>query len=787
VTGFRQIGHSVQRLEDGPLVRGQGRFVDDIRLPGMLEAAFLRSPHAHATIRGIDASAARGAPGVVAVYSFADLAPHLARERIPLQLRNSTLPADCSPFPLACHETVYVGEPVAVVVAESRYLAEDAVVLIGVDYETLPAVADARQSVRPDSPPVRRGTQGNVLTRIRQRYGDVAGALAAAPHRLSLSLKTHRGAAHPLEGRGVVAAHDPAEDRLTVWTSTQTAHEARSFLMEMLGLDENQVRVATPDVGGGFGSKFVIYPEEIVVPLVSRLLARPVKWIEDRREHFLSAIQERDQFWDLEVAFDGEGRLLGLRAQMIHDHGAYTPQGVNLPYNSSTSVPGPYLLPAYEVEVLVAETNKVAAMPVRGAGYPEAAFVMERTLDRIAQALGLDRVAVRERNLIPADRMPYTTPLKSRSGSAVAYDSGDFPLTMRTALEALDHGGFARRQAAARAEGRYLGIGVGNGIKGTGRGPFESALVRIGRSGRISVYTGAMPMGQGLKTALAQICAESFGVAAADISVTAGDTATIPLGLGGFASRQTVTAGSSVHLAAIAVRDKALAFAAHVLEASVADLTLRDGRIEVTDAPGHGISLGEIAGALAGDPGYAIPGSFEPGLESWKNFAPGGLAYAMASHAVEVEVDIGTASVRILRYVVANDCGRAINPMMVEGQIVGGAVHGIGNALFEWMGYDDNAQPVTTSFAEYLLPTAMEVPRIECRHLAFASTLNPLGVKGVGEAGCVPAAAAIISAVEDALAPFGVRIDETPILPSRLFDLLRPGLARAAAQPPVAR
>ncbi|MFO1061583.1 MAG: xanthine dehydrogenase family protein molybdopterin-binding subunit [Dongiaceae bacterium] len=783
MSGFRQIGRAVHRIEDGPLLRGQGRFLDDIRLPGMLEAAFVRSPLAHAAIRGIDAAAALAAPGVVAVYGFADLAPHLARERLPLQLRSSRLPPDCSPFPLAKGETVYVGEPVAVVIAESRYLAEDAAALVAVEYDALPAVVDARRSAEPDSPPARSGTQGNVLTRIQQRYGEVEAAFAAAPHRLSLALHTHRGAAHPLEGRGVAATWDAGEDRLTVWSSTQTAHEVRSFLIEMLALDENQIRVTTPDVGGGFGGKFLMYAEEVVIPLASRLLGRPVKWVEDRREHFLAAIQERDQFWDLEVAFDGEGRLRGLRGRMIHDHGAYTPQGVNLPYNSSTSVPGPYLLPAYELTVLVTETNKVAAMPVRGAGYPEASFVMERTLDRIAGALGLDRVTVRERNLIPPERMPYVTPLKSRSGSAVAYDSGDFPRTMRTALEALDHAGFPARQAAARAAGRHLGFGIANGVKGTGRGPFESALVRVGRSGRISIYTGAMPMGQGLKTALAQICAEQLGVEPAAITVVAGDTATIPLGLGGFASRQTVTAGSSVHLAAMAVRQKALAFAAHLLEAAVEDLELRDGRVEVVGTPGHGLSLGEIAGGLAGDPGYSIPGGFEPGLESSQNWAPTGLAYAMASHACEVEVDLGTASVRVLRYAVANDCGRAVNPMMVEGQIVGGAVHGIGNALYEWMAYDEEGQPLTTTLAEYLIPTAMEVPRIECRHLEFPSKLNPLGVKGVGEAGSIPAAPAIVAAIEDALAPFGVRIDQTPILPTRLFELLRPALERAGIQP----
>src|SRR6478736_1470402 len=436
---------------------------------------------------------------------------------------------------------------------------------------------------------------------------------------------------------------------------------------------------------------------------------------------------------------------------MIHDEGSYTPQGINLPYNASTALPGPYMLPAYQLDVRVAETNKVATMPVRGAGYPEGAFAMERLLDRIADELGLDRAEVRRRNLVPPEKMPYVSPLKTRSGSPVALDSGDFLGCQRMALDAIDYAGFAARQARARAEGRYLGIGLGNGVKGTGRGPFESGIVRIGRSGRISVYTGAMPMGQGIKTALAQICAEQFDVAPDSVAVAA---------------------GSAVHLAAVAVRGKALKVAAHLLEVSVGDLELRDGRIEIAGAPGSGLTLREVAEAVAGVPGYSMPGKFEPGLESMQSFLPDALTYGGGCHAVEVEVDIETCGVKILRYVVVNDSGRVINPMFVEGQLTGGAVHAIGNALFEWMGYDDAAQPITTTLADYVMPGATEVPRIEMTLAEYPSPLNPLGVKGVGESGCVPAIGAIISAVENALAPFGVRIGEYPVTPARLFALL---------------
>jgi carbon-monoxide dehydrogenase large subunit len=772
VGNARYIGKSFKRIEDIPLIRGRGRFVDDLQFPDMLHAAFVRSPHAHALIGGIDTSTAAQAPGVHAVLTLADISPQLSQERLPLQFRTAQLPPDITPFVLAKDEVAFVGEAVAVVIAETRFLAEDATALVAVDYEPLPAVSDCRAALAPGAPLAHRGRKSNVMTEIRQSYGDIAAAFQRAPHRATVNLKQHRGGAHSIEGRGALAAYDLNEDRLTLWTSTQLAHEVRAFLMTLLSLDENQMRVVAPDVGGGFGAKFVMYPEEVVVAAACLKLRRPVKWIEDRREHFLSAIQERDQYWDLEAAFASDGRLLGVRGRMIHDEGAYTPQGINLPYNASTALPGPYILPAYDLAVHVVETNKVATMPVRGAGYPEGAFAMERVLDRIASELNLDRAEVRRRNLVPAEKIPYTTPLKTRSGSAITLDSGDFPKCQQIALDTIGYGGFADRQMRGRAEGRYLGIGIGNGVKGTGRGPFESGIVRIGRSGRISVYTGAMPMGQGIKTALAQICAEQFNVSPNDVTVVAGDTAVIPHGQGGFASRQTITAGSAVHMAAVAVREKALAVAAHLLEASPQDLEFKDGRIDVAGVPGSGITLKAIAEAVSGVPGYSMPGNFEPGLESTQNFIPPALTYGLGCHAVEVEVDIGTCGVRIQRYIVVNDSGRAINPMIVEGQLIGGVAHAIGNSLLEWMGYDDQAQPITTNFADYLLPGATDVPNVEVTLVEYPSPLNPLGVKGVGEAGCVPAAGAIISAIENALSPFGVRIDEYPVTPSRLFKLL---------------
>jgi aerobic carbon-monoxide dehydrogenase large subunit len=776
------VGQSVRRVEDPALLTGQATFVDDVALPGALSAAFVRSPHGHASVSKIDISAAQSMPGVHAVYTLRDLRPHMTEERTPLGqsvrelvgIASKGLRHGITPFVLARDEVCYVGDPVAVVVAENRYLAEDAAARVEIDYEPLAAVSDCRDAARPDAPRVHRDIASNVLADYAVGYGDCDQAFAEAAHVFRLSLKQHRGCAHPIEGRGVLALYDDVEDRTTVWTSTQSPHEVRLSLVQLLGLDDDKIRVVTPEVGGGFGAKYLIYPEEVVVPLAARMLRRPVKWIEDRREHFLSSIQERDQYWSLEIAFDDRAEILGVRGTLINDQGAYTPQGVNVSYNSATSLPGPYRLPAYHLRVLAVETNKVPTMPVRGAGYPQGAFAIERLLDFAASKLGLDRAEIRRRNLVPAESMPYSTPLKTRAGTPVRYDSGDFPKCQQMALKAVGYADFEVRRKQARDQGRYIGFGIANGVKGTGRGPFETGIVRIGRSGKVSVYTGAAPMGQGTRTMLAQIAAEQFGLDPDDINVIAGDTLYVAMGHGGFASRQTVNAGSSTYVAAKAVREKALQLAAELLDLPVENLTLCDGRVIARDS-NLSIGLGELAREAIGIPGYALPKGISPGLEQTENFIPRGLAYANASHCVEVEVDIETGGVRILRYVVVSDCGRLINPMLVEGQIIGGVVHGIGNALFERMVYDENAQPLTTSFGEYLLPTATELSRIEVITHVSPSPLNPLGVKGVGESGVIPATAAIISAIENALEPFDVKIGETPLFPERVLDLINAG------------
>lgn len=763
---------SVRRVEDPALLAGRAAFVGDIEMPGALAAAFVRSPYAHAAIDSIDRSVALSMSGVRAVYTLQDLRPHLTADRTPLGqsvtelvgLMSKGLRQDITPFILARDEVCYAGDPVAVVVADDRYLAEDAASRVAVVYRELPAVSDCREAAKPGAPLAHRRAADNILVKYTIAYGDCDRAFAQAAHVFELSLAQHRGCAHPIEGRGILARYDAVEDRTTIWTSTQSPHEIRLSLVQLFDLGDDKLRVITPDVGGGFGAKYLIYPEEVVIPLAARLLRAPVRWIEDRREHFLTSIQERDQYWDLQVALDAQGRLLAVRGSLINDQGAYTPQGINVSYNSATALPGPYRLPNYHLDVTAIETNKVPTMPVRGAGYPQGTFAMERLLDLAANRLRIDRAEIRRRNLIPPEAMPYTTPMKTRAGSPVKYDSGDFLNCQAMVLEASGYAGFAARQAEARARRRYIGIGIANGIKGTGRGPFETAVVRIGRSSRVSVYSGAAPMGQSTKTMLAQIAAEQFGVRPEDVNVVAGDTAYVSMGHGGFASRQTVNAGTSTHVAAKAVREKTLKLAADLLGIRVEDLSLRDGRVIATGS-NLSIALGDLAREAIGIPGYALPKGIEPGLEQTANFMPAGLAYSNSSHCVEVDVDIDTGLIRVLRYVVASDCGHLINPMIVEGQIVGGVVHGIGNALFERMAYDGNAQPLTTNFGEYLLPMATELPKIEVLTQISPSPLNPLGVKGVGECGVIPAAAAIISAVENALQPFAVHIVQVPLFP----------------------
>jgi len=770
--GASFFGARVVRLEDEALLTGRGRFTDDIRIPGALHAAFVRSPFAHARIGGIDAAAARAMPGVVGVWTLADLPEALRGKSLLLLLPNPAITQPLMPTVLAGEEARYVGEAVAVVVAESRPLAEDAAAAVTVDWEPLPAASDARDALQPGAPVAHSGTENNIAARFVNAYGDIDAAFARAAHVVREDILHHRGGGHAMEGRAVLAHHDAEESRTMVWSATQAPHQVKRNLIGLLGWDENEIDVIAPDVGGGFGPKAMFYIEEAIVPLLARTLGRPVKWTEDRREHFLCASQERDQYWDMEAAFDAEGGLLGVRGTMIHDNGAYIPWGIVSPLISSTTVPGPYVLPAYRLETTVALTNKVQVTPVRGAGRPQAVFAMERLMDAGARALGLDAAEIRRRNLIPADRMPYDVGLIFRDGKPVTYDSGDYPRCQAEAEALAGYDGFEERRAKARAEGRVIGIGIANYVEGTGLGPFEGATVRIGPSGKIMVSSGAAPQGQGHRTTMAQLCAEKFGVGVADIEVVLADTTAIAHGVGTFASRIACNAMPSVHLASIDVRDKAIRVAAHMLEAAEEDIELEGGRAFVRGVPEMALTLGQIAHAVAGTPGYALPPGLDPGLESTHYFSPAAAAYCNGTHIAEVEVDVETGHVTILRYVTGHDAGRLINPLIVDGQVQGGVAHGVGNALFEALHFDADANPLTTTFADYIIPGSCDVPWAETVHIESPSPLNPLGVKGAGEGGTIPAAAAIIAAIEDALKEYGARFPFVPVTPSDIVGAI---------------
>ncbi len=776
--GERHFGAPMKRLEDEALLRGEGRFVDDIDLPGAWHAAFVRSPHAHARIVAIDKTAALALAGVHAVLTHHDLPQCLRENRIPLRVPNAAIREPRMPWPLVRDEVAQAGEGVAVVLAESRYVAEDAAALVDVEYELLQAVSDCRAAVAPGAPLAHTDTKDNICARFVQSYGNVAAAFERAAHRVSVSLWQHRGSGHAIECRACLGHYDQATDKLTLWIAGQTPHAQRRVNELLFGLDSSQIRIIMPDVGGGFGTKANYFVEQAVIAACALRFKRPIKWIEDRRENFLTATQERDQYWDMEMALDRDGTILGVRGTLLHDGGAYVPHGIIMPLIASTTVPGPYVLPAYHLEVTVAFTNKPGTAPVRGAGRPQAAFTMERLMDKAARVAGFDPAELRRRNLIGPEQMPYPVGLTFRDGRPLVYDSGDYPAVFEKAMSLSAYRDFRARQKTAREEGRFIGIGIGTYVEGTGLGPFEGATLRVLLSGKVRLMTGAAPQGQGHRTAFAQIAADHLGVDPAAIDVVMADTDAIAMGWGAFASRLAANAGPAIHIAGERLGAKIKKLAAHVLEAAEEDIELSGGRAHVRGVPQMGRSFAELSSMAAGMSGFSLPRDVSPGLEETHYFGPEQAAYCNGTHVAEVEVDVETGGIRILNYVIAHDCGRLINPLIVAGQIQGGLAHGIGNALFEWMGYDERAQPTTVTLADYLLPGACDVPNAVLAHIETPCPLNPLGVKGAGEGGTIPAPAALISAVEDALAPFGIEIAEAPLTPMRLRALLAAAGAR---------
>jgi carbon-monoxide dehydrogenase large subunit len=758
------IGDRLLRKEDPRLVQGRGRYVGDIALPGMLHAAILRSPHAHARFGAIDPARAMEIPGVVAVVTFADLGE--AARRLPIVPPHAALRGKNFSL-LAGDRARFVGEAVAVVVAESRYAAEDARERIDVAWEPLPSV---QEPTAPGPASVHDEIPDNLAGRVTLARGDVRAALGAAPRRASLTLSIGRAGGQPMETRGLVAEYNAMAGLLTVWASSQVPHQVRQFICDLLGLEPHRVRVLAPDVGGGFGAKLIVYPEDVLIPLLALRLGRPVRWLEDRVEHMLTATQERTQVHTVEVGFDDEGRLLALRDHFVHDTGAYTPRGLVVPLLSASMLAGPYRIPAVEVTFDSVYTNRVPVTPYRGAGQPQAVFVIERVMDLIARETGSDRAAVRFTNLVQSADMPYDVGLPNYRGSGnVIYDSGDYPAVLRHALEMSDYERLSKECRRARDEGRLLGLGVACYVELTGVGPFEGATVLADTSGRITVFTGVPSQGQGLETTLAQVAAGELGVTPEDVTVIGGDTLGISQGIGTFASRAAVVGGSAVALAARELHAKAVRLAAHALGVAEDEIQQHGKFFAERARPERRIELGRLASTAA--MATAAHG-VAPGLEATHFFQPPDIAYSSGAHVALVEVDREAARVHLLGYWVSHDSGRLINPTIVEGQIHGGVALGIGSALLEEIQYDAAGQPLGASFMDYALPRSDDVPPVAIDHLETPSPLNPLGVKGVGESGSLPVAAVVASAVEDALTGSGIRVEGMPLTAGALRRLL---------------
>ncbi len=772
----RQFGAPIKRNEDARLLTGRAQFIDDVRLPGILHAAFVRSPHAHARIASIDASAALRQAGVVAVYTAASLGDFWQ----PGPMVVPPPPIEGSVFnqrtqgPIARGKVRHVGEPVAMVVATSRYLAEDAAGEVRVEWDPLPVAASLEQAATAGAPRVHDDLPDNVAARVRQTKGDYAAAAKGAHLVLKRRFTYDHGCAMPIETRGVVAQWDAGTDRLTVWDTTQAPIAVRNGLALAFGLSERQVRVVAPFIGGGFGPKIMLfYPDELLVPWAAMKLGRPVKWIEDRAEHFFATTHERDQVHEAEIALDADGRIRGVKDVFLHDTGAYDPYGLTIPINSQCTLLGPYAIPNYDSSFTAVFTHKPIVTPYRGAGRQHGVFVIERLLDFAARELGLDRAEIRRRNFIPPEAFPYDNEIIYQDFTRLAYDSGNYAPMLDKALAMIGYDAFVREeQPRLRAAGRSVGLGIVCYVEGTGIGPYEGAKIQVHTNGKVSLLTGIGTQGQGHYTSFAQIAADQLGVAVSDVEVITGDTDQFYWGAGTFASRGAVVAGNAVNAAALVVRTKILRVAADHFECAEDDLVLADGKVAIAGVRGRSISLGELAVQANPMRGAVAPGT-EPGLEATSYFGPESGTTAAGVHAMIVEVDAGTMIPTILKYVVVHDCGTVINPIIVDGQVQGGVAQGIGNAFYEQLVFDGEGQLLNATLADFLLPTALEVPRMELAHTVTPSPLNPLGIKGVGEAGAIPGGPLFAQALEDALdlPAKGVELREIPLSPCRLWEL----------------
>lgn len=779
------FGERIKRNEDPRLLTGQALFTDDVNLPNMAHVAFLRSPHAHARILSIDISDAEAMEGVIAVYTAESLGDYWQAGPllVPPPPVDGMIFNERTQVPLAKEKVRFAGEPVAMVIATSRYIAEDASEQIWVDFEPLEAVVDMETAVSQDSPSVHDDVPfvpnvgNNVNAHVVQIKGDGNNfdAIAeTAAHLIKRRFYYDHGTAAAMENRGVVAEWDHRAQRMTIWDTTQAPVFIRNGMAALLGLSENQVRVIAPFIGGGFGPKIMMfYQEEVLVPWASMQLGRPIKWIEDRSENFVATTHERDQIHWAEMALDEDGRILALRDKFLHDAGAYAPYGLTVPLNSQCTMLSNYDIPHYHSEFISLFTNKTIVTPYRGAGRQHGIFVMERLLDIAAKELGMDRTEIRRRNFIQPDQFPYNNEIIYQDFAPLTYDSGNYEPALDRAMEMIEYDNFYEKmKPEAKANGRLLGLGIVSYVEGTGIGPYEGARVQVQSNGRVSVATGIGTQGQGHFTVFAQIVADQVGVDVTDVDIVTGDTDQFHWGAGTFASRGAVVAGNAINEAAFDVRKKILKLASDLLEVDEIDLELADGQVMPKGVPDRAITLGSLAQQANPMRGAVKPGT-EPGLESSNYFGPEYGATASGVHAIIVEIDPETMALEIKKYVIVHDCGEVINPLILDGQIHGGVAQGIGNAFYEKLSYSEDGQLLSGSFMDYLLPTSMDVPRMEMDHIVTPSPLNPLGVKGAGEAGAIPTGPLFAQAIEDALDHTGIEILEIPLSPSQVWEMVQ--------------
>lgn len=771
----KYFGQPVKRKEDPRLLTGQALFIDDVELPGMLHAAFLRSDYAHARVLSIDTAAARERPGVVMVITAEDLGDHWAPGPLavppPFAIEGAVF-NQRTQIPIVKDKIRQAGEVLACVIAESRYIAEDAAMDIFVEVEPLEAVTDLEKALEADAPLLYEELGTNLAANVHQEVGSYDQAADEADVVVKRRFMVDRCVGGSIETRGIVVHWDPKAQLLTVWATTQAPIPMRNVMAARMGLAESQVRVVTPFIGGGFGPKIMIsQPDEVLLTWATMKLGRPIKWIEDRQESFFASTSERDQIHYAEIALTQEGKILGVKDVFYHNTGAYDPYGMTVPLNTQTHTLGTYDVPNFYTEVRMVFTNEMIVTPVRGAGRPQGTYVMERLIDAAAQELGMDPVELRRRNLIQPDQFPYETGVIGQDFVKNILDSGNYEATLDKALEMIGYEEFIQEeQPRLRAEGKHVGIGVACFTEGTAVGPYEGARITIGGNGKVTLVTGISTQGQGHYTAFAQLVADQVGVDIDDVTVITGDTERFHWGAGTFASRGAAIAGNAIHAAAVKVREKILETASQALEAPKEELELDNGEVRVADIPRMKVSLGQLA-MLANPTRGTIPPGVEPGLEAVAYFAPPHGATGAGTVAMILEVDPETMGVEIQRFVIVHDCGVVINPLILEGQVQGGVSMGIGNSYYEKMVYDENGQLLNASLMDYLLPRSTDMPlRMEIAHLETPSPLNPLGIKGVGEAGAIPTPAVFAQAVDDALADYGIEVVETPLSPSLLYD-----------------